>query len=72
MNGPTMLQTNLCAAEQFGQRLDVVLDLDDLVVGGLDAGDLVDDRLHALAASRPAAMKGTLYSRRYSQTRRPV
>ena len=24
------------------------------------------------AASRPAAMKGMLYSRRYSQTRRPV
>ena len=48
MNGPTMLQTTLRAAEQFGQRVDVVLDFDDLVVGGLDAGDLLDHLLHAL------------------------
>src|SRR5262245_2083353 len=37
---------DLRAAEQLCQRLNRVLDLDDLVVGGFDAGNLLDDFLH--------------------------
>ena len=40
---PDHVADDLGALEQFGQRVDRVLDLDDLVVGGLDAGDF---RLH--------------------------
>jgi hypothetical protein len=48
-----------------------VRDLDDVVLDGVDAGTLsIASAIRAL--SRPAAMNGTLYSRRYSQTRRPV
>jgi len=39
------------ALEEAGQRRHVVSDLDHLVVGGLDAGDLVDDGLDLLAVA---------------------
>ena len=39
---------DLRAAEKLGERRAAVLDLNDLAVRGLDAGNLVDDILHAL------------------------
>ena len=37
---------HLGAAEQAGERLDIMLDPDHFIIGGFDAGDLVHDRLH--------------------------
>ena len=45
---PHHVRDDLRAAEQLGERVSVVFDLDDLVIRGLDAGDLIDDLLHAL------------------------
>ena len=39
---------HLRAAEQVGQRGDIVVDLDDVVVDGLDAGNPVQDLLDAI------------------------
>ena len=36
---------DLRTVEQVGERVDGVLDLDDVVVGGLDPGDPADDVL---------------------------
>ena len=47
------------------QRIDLVVDLDDLVVGGADARHVSENLLDLLAA-RPAATNGTSYSRRNS------
>ena len=58
---------DLRAVEQVGERLDGVLDLDDVVLGGLEAGHACRSR-PAAASSRPAATNGTSSSRRYSQT----
>ena len=46
---------HLRAVERGGEGIRVVLDADDLVVGGLDARDLLDDGAHAIgvAARRP-------------------
>jgi len=70
--GPTILLTTCAPLEQRGQRFDCVLNLGNFVVRGFDAGNFLDNGLYfgCVAGRRP--IKGMLYSRRYSQTRRPV
>jgi len=61
---------DLRALEQLSQRFDRVLNLGNFVVRGFDAG-IFSTTAFTLAASRPAAIKGMLYSRRYSQNQTP-
>ena len=58
LNGPTVLQTTEAPAKSSLRASGVVADLDDLVVGGLDAGDVGLHRVLQLAAVAAGGNEG--------------
>ena len=71
MNGPTVLQTT-CAPENSSVSASTVCSTSTTSWSAVSMPGILSTTAWTFLPSRPAAMNGTLYSRRYSQIRRPV